>query len=88
MSDIKKIRHLIDEIDDSIIQLLASRKKLVEQIGHIKKEHNIAVLDSKREESLKKRLKQIAKEKGLDEALVDELFSTILKHSKEVQHDS
>ena len=43
---------MIDRIDDSIIDLLSTRKKLVEQIALLKKNLNIKVIDNKREKEL------------------------------------
>ncbi|MGL5021649.1 MAG: chorismate mutase [Mycoplasmatales bacterium] len=45
-----KLREDIDIIDNKIIELLEQRLELVKEIGIYKKEKNLEVLDSKREE--------------------------------------
>ena len=78
---------MIDRIDDSIIDLLSTRKKLVEQIALLKKNLNIKVIDNKREKELLKRLKEKARQKGLDEKLIDTVYEIILKNSRKEQDE-
>ena len=52
MNNLDKHRKEIDKIDDSIIELLEQRFNLVVEIGQYKKEHNLPIYDSKREEEL------------------------------------
>jgi len=46
----KIYRFLINKIDNSIVKLLNYRYKLCQKIGIYKKEHNIPVYDSNREQ--------------------------------------
>lgn len=48
MDNLKILRKQIDEIDESIINLLAKRMKIVKKVGQLKKKQNIPVLDSAR----------------------------------------
>ncbi|EKE14631.1 MAG: hypothetical protein ACD_12C00381G0009 [uncultured bacterium] len=48
MKNLESLRRQIDEIDESIIILLAKRMKIVEKVGLLKKKQNIPVLDSAR----------------------------------------
>ena len=85
--ELNEIRNMIDRIDDSIIDLLSTRKKLVEQIALLKKNLNIKVIDNKREKELLKRLKEKARQKGLDEKLIDTVYEIILKNSRKKQNE-
>ena len=82
---LENIRKEIDKIDDEIISLLSKRNDLIRGIAKIKKELNKPVLDEKREKEIIERLKTTAKEKGLDESLIDSIFKTIMKNSRNNQ---
>jgi chorismate mutase len=45
---IENFRQQIDEVDEEIIHLIAQRMKMVREIGHVKKEKNIAILQAER----------------------------------------
>lgn len=48
MKNIKDLRKQIDEIDESIVTLLAKRMERVKKIGQLKKKNNIPALDESR----------------------------------------
>lgn len=50
--DLKELRKQINEIDDEILSLYLKRMNISKQIGQYKKEHNLPIYDSKREEEL------------------------------------
>ncbi len=90
MKDEGKIKHLrrhIDRIDTVIITALAERMSLMPEIADYKKKNNIAVFDEEREVEIMKTLKSIAKEQGLEEGFVEEVFLSILNESKRIQND-
>lgn len=45
---LNNFRKQIDEIDESIVVLLAKRMKIVKKIGRLKKKENLPALDQKR----------------------------------------
>jgi len=45
---LEELRKQIDKIDNSIINLLAKRMKIVEKVGEFKKKNNIQVFDKER----------------------------------------
>lgn len=54
--DIRSLRAQIDELDNSLMELLAKRFRLCREIGTFKKEHNMTILQTRRyNEILKKR---------------------------------
>lgn len=84
MRELRDIRVDIDEIDDEIIRLYRQRLKLSEEVYLVKKEQNIPVLDSSREEEKLDAIESRAKSE--EEALrFRNLFSFIMKESREVQ---
>jgi chorismate mutase len=47
-SQLESLRTMIDELDEEIIQKMASRMKIAEKIGEYKKENNVTILQVKR----------------------------------------
>jgi len=78
-------RQAIDQIDAKIIQLLAERQQEVEQIGALKKEHDLAVYDPKRELDQRTMRRKMAKELKLDPLRLDVIFEQIINLSRVTQ---
>lgn len=76
-SEIARLRAAISEVDSKLIDDLAERMKWVEQIGELKKQHNIAVLQLDRWESLVEDHVARAKQLGLDSDFVKSVFELI-----------
>jgi len=57
MEEISKLREKIDTLDDAILILLADRFKYSTEIGKIKKENNLPILQNNREEEVLNKLK-------------------------------
>ena len=53
VNQLNDLRKNIDQIDSEIIQLLCKRFEVSKNIGLIKKENNVQILDSNREEEVK-----------------------------------
>ena len=78
------LRSQIDSFDTKLLGILGDRMKVAEQIGLLKKEKNIAVLQNKRwNEVLEKMIKE-GHEKGLSEAFILKLFKGI--HQESIVH--
>mgnify|MGYP001617916626 CR=1 FL=1 len=75
-------RAKIDEIDSKIINLIYKRAKLVKKIKKYKKQKNLAKVDKGREKKIYQKLKELAKEKGLDENFINKLFKLIIRQNK------
>ncbi|MEA2036189.1 MAG: chorismate mutase [Nanoarchaeota archaeon] len=84
---IKQVRRHIDRIDTVIITALAERMSLMPDIGEYKKENNIPIFDEDREVAIMKSLKATAKNEGLDEGFVEEVFLSIFNEAKRIQND-
>jgi chorismate mutase/prephenate dehydratase len=85
MQKIEQLREKIEKIDAAIIEHLAARKILSEQIGQLKIDMGKAVLDPAREEYLLKQHKKVSLEYGLDPLFVTELFKIIFSYSHSLQ---
>ncbi len=80
------LRAKIDNIDQSLMKLVAERMKIAEQIGIIKKESAISILQANRWEEILTSLLATGKELGLSDEFVSSLIEAI--HIESIQHQS
>ena len=71
------LREKIDRIDDEIIELMATRMGLSEEIGKYKKENNVTVLQIQRWQEILKRSIKSGKAHKLSESFVSGLYHAI-----------
>ena len=83
-----QIRCILDEIDDELVQLIARRMRLVEEIGKLKKASNLSVLQMDRWNTVVERALNQARTQGLDENFVRSLFNCIHSEALRLQQDS
>lgn len=84
-SGLSALRARIDECDAELLSLLARRMHICREIGELKKEENIPVLQSGRyAEMLRSRLR-MGDELGVDPEFTKEIFDTIHHHSIALQ---
>lgn len=82
--NLSQLRRQIDDLDNSLLELLARRMRVSQEIGQYKKEHNMPILQAQRyDEILKKRISQ-AEQMGMD----GEFMKTVLVaiHEESVRH--
>jgi len=78
------LRHQIDDLDNSLLELLARRMRISDEIGVYKKEHNMPILQVQRyDEILKNRIAQ-----AIDMGMDGEFMKTVLVaiHEESVRH--
>lgn len=83
-----QIRCILDEIDDELVQLIARRMRLVEEIGKLKKASNLSVLQMDRWNTVIERALDQARTQGLEENFVRNLFNCIHSEALRLQQDS
>ena len=71
---LESLRLKIDQIDEKMLDLLSKRLAIVSQIGALKKEFDLPVVDLERKRMAKIRRLEIAREVGLSEEQAGELF--------------
>lgn len=82
--NLSALRRQIDELDNNLLELLARRMRISEEIGVYKKEHNMPILQSQRyDEILKNRISQ-AEQMGLDAEFMKTVLVAI--HEESVRH--
>lgn len=78
---LKQLRKAIDGVDTQLLKVLSERTKLVEQIGHYKKENSVTILQIERWFEILKTRQQMSELHELDAQMVSEMFELIHKHS-------
>jgi chorismate mutase / prephenate dehydrogenase len=81
-----ELRKEIQDVDAAIIALLAKRMRIVRAIGEVKRSEGIAVVDPAREAAVVSYVAQLARDAGLPEDDVRELFWRIMALSRREQH--
>ncbi|MFH5883086.1 prephenate dehydratase [Halalkalibaculum sp. DA3122] len=85
---LKQIRDALDRIDKNIIESLAKRQEVIQQVSSLKIEEQGAIRDHEREEQLLQRITNLAREHGLDRYFAEQLYRDILDHSVRFQTHS
>jgi chorismate mutase len=75
LKEIEKYRSELDDLDEELIHLISRRMQLVREIGSVKKQKNIAVLQPERYRAMREALHQ----KGLKNELSDEFIALFLE---------
>jgi chorismate mutase len=80
-SHLLSLRDRIDSIDEQIIDLFSHRMKIVEEMGHYKKQHNIAIVQVKRWNEIVSSLGKQARKSGLSMEFLNQVLQAIHKES-------
>jgi len=83
-SELQKLRAQIDVADNQLLETLGKRMKVAEAIGTLKKEKNVAVLQSKRWNEILGKMVLEGEQHSLSEEFVLKLFKAI--HQESINH--
>jgi chorismate mutase len=83
-SNLNNLRAQIDVVDNQIIDLLGKRMKAADSIGLLKKQKNVAVLQSKRWNEILGKMVLEGEERGLSEEFILKMFKAI--HQESINH--
>jgi chorismate mutase len=83
-SKLAKLRGKIDEFDVKLLDVIGKRMKVTEDIGALKKEKNVAVLQNKRWNEILRKMILDGEEKGLSEEFILKIFKAI--HQESISH--
>jgi len=78
------LRSKIDITDSQILEILSKRMKIAEEIGQVKKDKNVAILQTKRWNEILGKMVLEGEEKGLSEEFVLRMFKAI--HQESINH--
>lgn len=79
-----KLRASIDIADSKLLEILGNRMKIAEQIGSLKKEKNVAILQNKRWNEILGKMILEGEDKGLSEEFILKIFKAI--HQESIAH--
>lgn len=74
-------------MDDELIEILGRRMKVSEEIGHYKKQNNIAILQTGRWDKILEKVFRKGEEKGLNNDFMEKIFKAIHQASIDKQTD-
>lgn len=79
---LKKLREEIDEIDDSIIELLNKRFSITDAVAEYKNKNNIGMTDANREQAMFDRMKKMSTHPALTR-IIEKLYNVIIQANKD-----
>ena len=85
---LEELRQRILEVDEELVDLVGERKALVLEIGRIKADLGLPVLDPAREAAVVRRAAALAREKDVDEELTRDVIWRIMASAREEQEGS
>ncbi len=83
-AQLEAFRESIDNIDASLVFMLAERFKITQKVGFYKREHNLPPADKLREEHQIERLRALAKSANLDPEFSEKFLHFIIREV--IQH--
>jgi chorismate mutase/prephenate dehydrogenase len=84
---LEELRTRIVELDEDLVDLIGERRSLVQEIGRIKVQLGLPVLDPAREAAVVRRAAALAREKDIDEELVRDVIWRIIASAREEQEE-
>ena len=81
---LENLRAQINVVDDQLIDLLGKRMQVADKIGQLKKDENVAVLQSRRWNEILGNMVMEGSSKGLSEEFVLKMFKSI--HQESINH--
>lgn len=85
MNELEKYRRQIDKIDKSILKLIASRMKVVQNVGVYKKENGLKPLDTKRWKEVIESKVKLGKKLDIGEDLIKDIWKRIHEESLKIE---
>ena len=83
-ASLSNLRAQIDVVDNQLIEMLGKRMKFADGIGELKKQKNVAVLQSKRWNEILGNMVWEGEQKGLSEEFILKMFKAI--HQESINH--
>lgn len=86
MSDTKELRDMIADIDQQIIELIATRMEIADELAKAKKKSSQSYWDESKEKEVIRRYLELCQEVSLTESEATKIAEVILQISKDRQH--
>jgi chorismate mutase/prephenate dehydrogenase len=82
------LRDRILEVDEALVELVGERRALVLEIGRLKAEMGLPILDPSREAAVVRRAAEMARKRGVDEELTRDVIWRIMASARGEQEGS
>ena len=86
-NEVSLFRRQIDDIDDTLMELIAKRMAVAKEIGEVKREKGLAVFQARRSNETMQRCDEYCRCAGLDAEVMKEIFEVIHSESIRLQLD-
>lgn len=77
VSDLQELRNQIDEIDRELVEIIARRMQVIDQVADYKKKKNIAIFQLERWKNIIQSRPTWANKLGLDTTLIEDIYKAI-----------
>jgi chorismate mutase len=85
--ELEALRAEIGRVDEAIVFLIDERLRLARRIGALKRGAGLGVLDPTREAAVVRRAGTVARERGLDDEAVRDVFWRLIEMARGAQQD-
>jgi len=82
---LRRVRQLIDHVDDGMVALVAARRRLVATAATLKRSVGLPLYDHTRESDVALRAQRLGRHLGLESATTDRLFGLLFADAHRVQ---
>ncbi len=86
-TSLTELRKRLEQIDAECVALLARRMELARAVGAHKRAHGLATLDAEREAKVVSTAARLARDAGLPEEEVRQIFWQVVAMSRRAQQD-
>lgn len=86
--ELNYLREQIDAVDKQMLDLLAQRLHLVEQVGEVKSAHGLPIYDPEREAAMLASRRTEAEKKGVPPSLIEDILRRTMRESYSSENDS
>ncbi len=83
--ELEALRAEIGRVDEAIVSLIDERLRLARRVGELKRTVGMGVLDPSREAAVVRRAGALARERGLDDEVVRDVFWRLIEMSRTAQ---
>jgi len=83
--DLEATRAEIERVDEAIVFLIGERLRLARRVGELKRTAGLRVLDPGREAAVVRRAGALARDRGLDDEAIREVFWRLIEMARTAQ---
>ncbi|GAL24113.1 chorismate mutase I [Vibrio variabilis] len=87
-AELNALRDQIDDVDKQMLELLAKRLSLVEQVGEVKSRHGLPIYAPDREAAMLASRREEAAKKGVPPQLIEDILRRTMRESYASEKDS